>query len=137
MAKGRTEPVSLDERRATRRGLLPPDGLSEDALRRLSVGRVRWALTELAKNNADTVQEMLDAVAVVDGPKAYLEVFIKLLEFSVPKLSRAEIKVEDPDGRDSAVAQLTMDDLVKLIQEGVRLENRTVDSTAKELPDND
>ncbi len=134
MAKGRTEPISLDERRATRRAMMP-EGLSEDALRRLSVGRVRWALTELAKNNADTVQEMLDAVAVVDGPKAYIELFIKLLEFSVPKLSRAEIKVEDPDGKDSAVAQLTMDDLVKLIREGVQLENRTVDSTASEVPE--
>ena len=134
MAKGRTDPISLDERRATRRANIA-EGLSEDALRRLSVGRVRWALTELAKNNVDTVQGMLDAVAVIDGPKVYIELFIKLLEFSVPKLSRAEIKVEDPDGKNSAVAQLTMDDLVKLIREGVQLENRTVDSTAKELPD--
>ena len=132
----RTEPISFADRKAARRATAPvPATLSEDQLRRLSVGRVRWALTELAKNNAETVQGMLDAVAVVDGPKAYLDTFIKLLEFSVPKLSRAEIKVEDPDGKNSAVAQLTMDDLVKLIREGVQLENRTVDSTAKELPD--
>lgn len=134
MAKGRTEPISLENRRALRTSNMPKS-LSEDALRRLSVGRVRWALTELAKNNVDSVQKMLDAVAVSDGPKAYVELFIKLLEFSVPKLSRAEIKVEDPDGKDSALAQLTMEDLQKLIREGITLENRTVDSTAEEVPD--
>ena len=132
----RTEPISFEDRKAARRATAPvPATLSEDQLRRLSVGRVRWALTELAKNNAETVQGMLDAVAVVDGPKAYLDTFIKLLEFSVPKLSRAEIKVEDPDGKNSAVVQLSMDDLQKLIRDGVKHEARTIESTAKEIKD--
>ena len=50
------------------------------------------------------------------------------------KLSRAEIKVEDPDGKNSAVAQLTMDDLQKMIRDGIQLESRTIESTAKEVP---
>jgi hypothetical protein len=127
----RTDPVSLEERRAAREASLP-DALSEKQLQRVSTGRVRYALSQLAQNNVEEVQSWLDAVVLVDGPKAALELYLKMIEYCVPKLSRTEVKVEDSAGN-VAVAQLSIEDLQDLIREGVRLESRTVDSTAEDI----
>ena len=114
---GRTEPISLDERRALRRASLP-DALTSEALRRTAVTRMRWSLTQFIEDNADRVQEWIDLVALVDGPKEALEIYIKMLEFAVPKLSRAEVSVED--GGKTRTAQLTMDELQQIIREAPR-----------------
>ena len=126
----RTEPITQDEFLMMRAENLP-DALSEKALQRVSTGRVRYALSQLAQNNVERVQEWLDAVAKVNGPKAALELFLKLLEYSVPKLTRTEIKIEDSAGN-TAVALLSMEDLQDLIRKGVELEQRTFNSEVVE-----
>ena len=126
----RTEPITQDEFLMMRAENLP-DALSEKALQRVSTGRVRYALSQLAQNNVERIQEWLDAVALVDGPKAALELFLKMLEYSIPKLSRTEVKVEDSAGN-TAVALLSMEDLQDLIRKGVELEQRTFNSEVVE-----
>jgi hypothetical protein len=113
--KPSTEPISLDSRRAARVANLP-NALTADALRKQAVGRMRWSLTQLIENNAHRVQEWLDLVSLVEGPKDALELYIKLLEYAVPKLTRAEVAVEAGDK--SATAQLTMAELQQIIREG-------------------
>ena len=113
----RTEPISLDERRAARRASLP-DALTSEQLRRTAVARMRWSMTQFVENNACRVQEWIDIVAMVDGPKEALELYIKMLEFAVPKLSRAEVSVED--GGKTHTAQLTMEELQQIIREAPR-----------------
>ena len=127
----RTEPITQDEFLMMRAENLP-DALSEKALQRVSTGRVRYALSQLAQNNVERIQDWLDAVALVDGPKAALELFLKMLEYSIPKLSRTEVKVEDSAGN-TAVALLSMEDLQDLIRKGVELEQRTFNSEAVEV----
>jgi DNA-binding GntR family transcriptional regulator len=127
----RTDPVSLEERRAAREASLP-DALSEQQLQRVSTGRVRYALSQLAQNNIEHVQSWLDAVVLNEGPKVALELYLKLIEYCVPKLSRTEVKVEDSAGN-TAIAQLSIADLQDLIRKGVDLEKRTFDSTAEEI----
>jgi len=122
-----TEPISLDERRAARRASLP-DCLTSEQLRRTAVTRMRWSLTQFIEDNAVRVQEWIDLVALVDGPKEALELYIKMLEFAVPKLSRAEVSVED--GGKTHTAQLTMEELQNIIREA-----RTIDGTAHEVPE--
>ena len=126
----RTEPITQDEFLMMRAENLP-DALSEKALQRVSTGRVRYALSQLAQNNVERIQDWLDAVALVDGPKAALELFLKMLEYSIPKLSRTEVKVEDSAGN-TAVALLSMEDLQDLIRKGVELEQRTFNSEVVE-----
>ncbi len=120
-----TKPVSLAERRAARRANLP-DALTSEQLRRTAVTRMRWSLTQLIEDNSEKVQEWIDLVALVDGPKDALDIYIKLLEFAVPKLSRAEVSVED--GGKTQTAQLTMEELQNIIREA-----RTIEGTATEV----
>ena len=127
----RTEPVTDRELAERRRDTLP-DSLSEEVSRRKSLTRVRKELSELALDNIKYVQEWLDITSVLDGPKAALELYLKLLEFSVPKLSRAEITVENPDADDD-VARLTIADLQQLRRDGVALEARTVDGECERV----
>lgn len=112
-------PVSLEARRIARRKNLP-DALTSEQLRRSAVARMRWSLTQLIEDNADKVQEWIDLTALVDGPKEALEIYIKLLEFAVPKLSRAEVSVED--GGKTKTAHLTMDELQSIIREASALD---------------
>lgn len=120
-----TIPISLDERRALRRKNLP-DALTSEQLRRTAVTRMRWSLTQLIEDNADSVQGWIEDVVWTDGPKAALEIYIKLLEFAVPKLSRAEVSVED--GGKTRTAQLTMEQLQEIIREA-----QTLDGTATQV----
>lgn len=118
------EPLTSEELREARINSMPTS-LSESALRRVSTGRVRFALSQLAQNNVTQVQGWLDQIALVDGPKAALELYLKMIEYSVPKLSRTEVKVEDTAGN-TAVAQLTFEELQQMIRDGVRFENKVV-----------
>lgn len=54
---------------------------------------VREALAELVAGNLPRLQEWLDRLAT-HNPKAAFEVYVKLLEFCVPKLTR--MTVEQP-----------------------------------------
>ena len=114
----RTEPLTEDELATVRKASLPVS-LTETQLQRVSTGRVRFALSQLAQQNVTQVQHWLDAVCLIDGPKAAMELYLKLIEYSVPKLSRTEVKVEDSDGN-TAVAQLSIEDLQQMITDGIR-----------------
>ena len=54
-----------------------------------STTRVRDAIAVFAEGNVDRLQEWLDAIATEDPAKA-VDVYIKLLEYHVPKLSRSD-----------------------------------------------
>ena len=124
MARDLTKPTTPEELREARINSMPTS-LSESALQRVSTGRVRFALSQLAQNNVTQVQLWLDTIALTDGPKAALELYLKMIEYSVPKLSRTEIKVEDSEGN-TAVAQLSIDDLQQLIRDGIRFEKSVI-----------
>jgi len=55
----------------------------------------REAISRFVDGNAHKLQEWLDKVARVDGPKAAAALYIDLVEFSVPKLARTEITGKD------------------------------------------
>lgn len=114
-------PISLDERRAQRRASLP-DAITGEQLRRKAVTRMRYALMKLVEDNHDQAQEWLELIAFVDGPKAAFDSWLKLMEFAVPKLSRAEVSIEDGGKTDKY--ELSMDELKEIINEG-----RTIEGT--------
>jgi hypothetical protein len=55
---------------------------------------VRAAIAKLAEANVDRCQEWLDRIALVDPDKAF-DLYLKMLEYHVPKLARAEITGKD------------------------------------------
>jgi hypothetical protein len=124
------EPKTKAELQEARRESLP-EALSEKQLQHVSTGRVRYALSQLAQDNVGQLQEWIDQIALVDGPKAAFEIYLKMIEYSIPKLSRTEVKVEDSAGN-AAVAQLSMDDLQQMIRTGVALETRTIEGELEE-----
>ena len=131
MAKGRKEPLTETEIEIARKAALPA-ALTEQQLQRVSTGRVRYALSQLAQANVSQVQAWLDGIALIDGPKAALEMYLKMIEYSIPKLSRTEVKVEDSEGN-VAAASLSIEDLQDMIRTGVELELRTIEGTAVDV----
>lgn len=121
---GRTAPLTKAEIQEARVASLPVS-ITETALQRVSTGRVRFALSQLAQNNVVSVQRWLDCIELVDGAKAAFELYLKMIEYSVPKLSRTEIKVEDTAGN-TAVATLTIEELQQMIRDGIRFEKSVV-----------
>lgn len=122
----RTTPKTAEELAADRK---LPEVLTENQLQRVSTGRVRYALSQLAQNNVEEVQRWLTQIELIDGPKAAFDSYMKMIEYSVPKLSRTEVKVEDSAGN-AVVAELGMEDLQEMIRRGVaaaRDEERTID----------
>ena len=122
----RTTPKTPEELEEERKNL--PEALSEHQLQRISTGRVRYALSQLAQNNVTQVQRWLDAIEKIDGPKAAFDSFMKLIEYSVPKLRRTEVKVEDSAGN-AVVATLGIDELKELIQKGSVIDGQADDIT--------
>lgn len=53
-------------------------------------------------------------------PKVALDAYLRLLEFSVPKLSRVEVEVDRSDEKE--VLELSFDELKGLVHEGALLE---------------
>ena len=113
-----TEPKTAEELTAERQANLP-DALSETQLNRVSTGRVRYALSQLAQNNVEQVQRWLVAIELVDGPKAAFDSYMKMIEYSIPKLRRTEVKVEDSAGN-AIVTEMSFEDLQELVNNGVR-----------------
>ncbi|MEE8481883.1 MAG: hypothetical protein V3S12_00890 [Acidiferrobacterales bacterium] len=123
-ARDKTKALTKKELRDARINSIPTS-LSEVALQRVSTGRVRFALSQLAQANVTSVQRWLDNIELQDGPKAAMELYLKMIEYSVPKLSRTVVAVEDADGN-TAVAQLSMDELLEIVRETTRLENKVI-----------
>lgn len=122
-------PISEANRIAARRESLP-DALTTGQMRKRSMERMRFALTSLVEQNGERVQAWLNAIAVVDGPKAALDGYLKILEFALPKLSRAEVSVEVDN--ETQKAELTMDELQQIIREA-----RTIEGTATHVKTED
>lgn len=55
----------------------------------------REAFARLVDANVERVQGWLDQIATTDGPKAALDIFLKMAEFHVPKLARSEVTGKD------------------------------------------
>lgn len=51
----------------------------------------REAIARFVDGNADRLNAWLDQIEAADGPKAAFQCFADLLEYHVPKLSRAEV----------------------------------------------
>ncbi len=133
MAKSKTPKTA--EQLAAERAASLPEAVSEAALKRISTGRVRYALSQLAQNNVEKVQQWLDAIELVDGPKAAFDSFMKLLEYSIPKLNRTEVKVEDSAGN-AVITEMSMEDLQEMVRKGVKaqmLEQNTIEGEASEV----
>ena len=63
-----------------------------------ATGAARLAFAAFVDNNADKLQEWLDAIALNDkhGPKVAFDCLMQVAEFHVPKLARTEVVgVED------------------------------------------
>ena len=51
----------------------------------------RQAIMQVVDGNSHRLQQWLDDVAERDGPAAALVIYVKMLEFVVPKLARQEL----------------------------------------------
>lgn len=107
----------------------PLVNLTPEQSRRNSTAVVRAQLAILAKGNIQKVQEWLDRTAdgdlvhgVLPDPARALDLFLRMLEFSVPKLSRAEVAVTDTSK--DGVAHLTIADLQALLKEAQTFEGK-------------
>ncbi|MBD3292070.1 MAG: hypothetical protein GF393_04040 [Armatimonadia bacterium] len=131
-APDRTKPVDLATRREQRRKQLP-EALSREQLRRRAVNIMRHNLASLAEDKYEDAKRWLDQIEIIEGPKAAFDSYLRLLEFAVPKLSRAEVSVED--GGSTATREMSMDELHALVMEGVRAQSedaRTIDGETDE-----
>jgi len=54
---------------------------------------VRAAIASFAEDNADKLQEWLDAIGK-DNPAKAAELYVRVLEYHIPKLGRTEIEGE-------------------------------------------
>jgi hypothetical protein len=76
---------------------------------------VRAAVAELAQNNMHKLQGWLDRVAKKDPAKA-ADLFVRLLEYHIPKLARAEMAVTREPAK-KHIHEFTTDELVEIILE--------------------
>ena len=102
-----------------------------DASKKLATARLRTAIAELTDRNMAQFQYWLEYVAL-DDPKGALDIVVRMLEFSVPKLSRVEAQI-------SAAGTVALEDLtigeLKALLAQAKTDDRTFEGEAKELPD--
>ena len=132
MTTDNTAPISLDAQRAARRDALNAV-LTPEQARKRAVSRMRSHLLELIEDKYEDAKDWLDMVATVDGPKEALELYIKLLEYAVPKLSRAEVTVEE-NGK-TRRADFTIEELQQMILEARTIEGVATHVTARPTTD--
>ena len=102
--------------------------------RKLANERLRVAICELTDANIESVQMWLDRVATEDPAKA-LDMILRMLEFSVPKLSRVESQVSVNPGAGN-LGDLTVRDLQEMVQrarEDDPIEGEAVDAEFEDL----
>lgn len=66
------------------------NAMSVRAMNAITKARISYALGELAQLNIENVQKWLEEVANV-SPKTAIQLYLELLEFSVPKLKAVEV----------------------------------------------
>jgi len=99
--------------------------------RKLANERLRVAICELTDANIVNVQDWLDKVATDDPAKA-LDMILRMLEFSVPKLSRVEATIS-PGGGTGNLGDLTVRDLQEMVTRA-RQED-PIDGESEEITD--
>lgn len=67
-----------------------PKGGSRKGKPNKSTANAREAIARFVDGNADRLMGWLDEIEAADGPRAAFQCFSDLLEYHVPKLSRAE-----------------------------------------------
>jgi len=95
--------------------------------RKLANERLRVAICELTDANIANVQVWIDKISTEDPAKA-LDIILRMLEFSVPKLSRVESQVSVNPGANS-LGDLTIRDLQEIVT-AHRDAERTIDGEA-------
>lgn len=101
------------------------DAMKQGQVRAVTQNRIRSAMAELAHGNVENVHrwmsQLADGVRGDDGkfvtlpnPRAALECFVELAQFSLPKLKAVAVDVRSSDG---SVKTLSMVDLEKIVSE--------------------
>lgn len=70
------------------------DPVKQANARKHRLNRIRTALLKLSEHKVDEVSNWLDEIYEKDGANEALKRYMDLLEFSVPKLSRVEAKLD-------------------------------------------
>lgn len=102
-----------------------PAALSQGQARGVTQNRIRSAMAELAHGNIEKVDRWLTMLAegsfdekgkclTTPNPRAALECFMELAQFSLPKMKAVAIDVRSSDG---SVKQLSVSDLEKIVSE--------------------
>lgn len=74
-----------------------------------STEKVRQAVAGLLENNADNISKWIEEIHRTDGAKDAMKVYIDLIEFVMPKLTRAAVDLSSSDGSMSPANQATID----------------------------
>lgn len=118
--------IALSQEERLQRSLLgtlpngvPPAPLG--AIDRVSRSKIRYGISELVSLNIDNVNLWLQTIANGDkenhtppNPRAAIELFIELLQFSVPKMKAVSV---DMKSRDGSMQRLSLADLQTLVSE--------------------
>lgn len=78
-----------------------------------STARAREAIAAFVDNNADTLQALLEEIRVENGALAAFNCIRDLIEYHVPKLSRAEHQPLDANGEKSGGFTVTIEHVTK------------------------
>lgn len=97
------------------------------AIDRVTRSRIRYGVSELVNGNIDNVQRWINQIGdgIVDPydsskyilpprPRDAIELFIELLQFSVPKMKSISVDVKDKSG---SVRNFSMSDLQTIVAE--------------------
>lgn len=128
-------PIDLAARRAARRSDLP-ETLTPRQLQTRAMNKMRHNLASLADEKYEDAKRWLEMIEITDGPKAAFDAYVKLLDFAVPRLTRAEVAVEDNTGQ--GVREMGMEELQELVMLGFnagRAEDRTVEGDYEDVTD--
>jgi hypothetical protein len=84
-----------------------PRGLTPARADKVTLARIRYSLSEISFEMQAEVRQWLRSVAA-DSPARALELYMQLLEFSVPKLKALAVDVTDnsPNPRQLSYAEL-------------------------------
>ena len=104
--------------------------------RKLANERLRVAICELTDANIESVQLWLDDVAKLDPAKA-IDFLLRMLEFSVPKLSRVEAQIST-SGATGDLGDLTVRDLQEMVlrhrqENSIEGESTVIDDSIEDL----
>lgn len=98
---------------------VPPAPLG--AIDRVSRSKIRYGISELVALNIDNVNLWLQKIAngdelnrVPPNPRAAIELFVELLQFSVPKMKAVAV---DMKSRDGSVQRLSLADLQTIVSD--------------------